>query len=124
MILCHRMVKCGLRPKKWWQWKAIDPSTGKVHFGKTSCYQIGYVRGDAKTADFNGIDSVVVEHPWKDIYEMVDPMSDMNCHMKLGGTKVTLSELFPAGQGPHAQAFKASNNNKYESIWNKCWVEL
>ena len=66
----------------------------------------------------------MVEHPWKDIYEMVDPMSDMSCRMKLGGTNVTLSELFPGGQGPHAQTVKASNHNKYESIWNKLWVEL
>ena len=124
LILCHRMVKCGLRPKKWWQRKAIDSSTGKVNFRKTPCYQIAYERGDVKTVDFNGIDSVVVEHPWKDIYEMVDPMSDMNCLMKLGGTKVTLSELFPAGQGPHARAVKTSNHKKDESIWNKLWAEL
>ena len=82
------------------------------------------MRGDAKTVDFNGIDSVQVEHPWKDIYEMVDPMSDMNCHMKLGGTKVTLSELLPAGQRPHAQAASTTNPNTYESIWDKLCVEL
>ena len=57
------MAKCGMRPKKWWQRKAIDPSTGKVTFRKTSCYQLGYVRGDAKTVEFNGSDSVEVEHP-------------------------------------------------------------